>query len=291
MFETLTPVVVPVAIAIAIGYVWKKAQWPYNTDMVSRLIMWVGAPCLIVSVLVESDVSQAVLEQMFWVSLCLLGVTAFVGLVILLTFKLPVRNFLVPLVFPNAGNMGLPVCLFAFGDQGLVYALAIFMVFSFLHFTVGMALLSGQSVVKETFRNPIIWAILLALYLIYGQISLPFWAQNTVANLGGFTIPLMLITLGVSLADLSLNNFFKGAVLALLRLLIGVAVGWGVAESFGLQGVAKGVTILQSAMPVAVFNYLFALRYSRDPQTVASMVFVSTLASFILIPAVLLYII
>ena len=289
MFDTLIPVIAPVAIAVAIGFIWKKANWPYHTEMVTRLIMWVGAPCLIVSVLVNNAVSPSVLEQMFMVSLALIAVTGLLSCIVLMVARQSIRNFLVPLVFPNAGNMGLPMCLFAFGEQGLVFALAIFMVFSLLHFTLGVALLSGRSVFRDMFRNPIIYAIALALYLIYGQVSMPLWAANTVTNLGGFTIPLMLITLGVSLADLSVNNFFKGVLLAALRLLMGAGVGWAVATVFGLQGVAKGVTIIQSAMPVAVFNYLFALRYNRDPQTVASMVLVSTLFSFLLIPWILVY--
>jgi len=78
---------------------------------------------------------------------------------------------------------------------------------------------------------------------------------------------------------------------AVARLAIGVTVGWGVATGFGLSGVAKGVVILQSAMPVAVFNYLFAVRYGREPQVVAGMVVVSTLLSFVLLPLLLVYVI
>jgi predicted permease len=47
------------------------------------------------------------------------------------------------------------------------------------------------------------------------------------------------------------------------------------------------VVTLQSAMPVAVFNYLFALRYDRSPQLVAGAVLMSTVAAFIVLPALL----
>ena len=43
-------------------------------------------------------------------------------------------------------------------------------------------------------------------------------------------------------------------------------------------------------MPVAVFNYLFALRYNRMPETIAGSVVISTLISFATLP-VLLYLV
>jgi hypothetical protein len=70
---------------------------------------------------------------------------------------------------------------------------------------------------------------------------------------------------------------------------LGALAGWAVAVAFGLTGTARGVVIVQSAMPVAVFNYLFAQRYGREPQVVAGMVMVSTLLSFLLIPLLLVY--
>ncbi|MCG8534177.1 MAG: AEC family transporter [Pseudomonadales bacterium] len=291
MFNTLLPVMAPVAISIFIGFIWRKMAWPYDTEMVTRLIMWVGAPCLIVSTLVKTDVSQAVLESMAWVSLAVVGATLLLCWIMLKITRQPVRDFLGPLTFPNAGNMGLPVCLFAFGNEGLVLALAVFMVLSLVHFTVGIALVSGRSVVREMVSNPIIYSIALAVGVIYTDLSLPRWVANTVGLLGDITIPMMLLTLGVSLASMNMNSLFKGGFWGTVRLAVGVLVGWGVATAFQLQGVTKGVVIIQSAMPVAIFNYLFAMRYGRSPQVVASMVMVSTLLSFALIPLLLVYVI
>jgi predicted permease len=56
----------------------------------------------------------------------------------------------------------------------------------------------------------------------------------------------------------------------------------------GLEGTMRGVTILQSAMPVAVFNYLWALRYNNSPEEVAAMVLGSTVLAFIALPLLLL---
>jgi predicted permease len=47
--------------------------------------------------------------------------------------------------------------------------------------------------------------------------------------------------------------------------------------------------VLQAAMPVAVFNYLLALKYKRSPQVIAGLVFCSTLLSFVSLPLVITY--
>ena len=69
---------------------------------------------------------------------------------------------------------------------------------------------------------------------------------------------------------------------------MGVAVGFGIAHLFGLEGAARAIVSLQSAMPVAVSSYLFAQQYKRRPEEVAGMVVVSTVVSFVTLPLLLL---
>jgi predicted permease len=117
----------------------------------------------------------------------------------------------------------------------------------------------------------------------------PEWVNNATRLLGGITIPLLLITLGFSLARLKVANLGTSLFLALVRLAIGLAVGHAVVEILGLEGIARGVVILQAAMPNAVFNYLFAKQYDAEPEGVAGMVVVSTLLTFATLPLLLWY--
>ena len=116
-----------------------------------------------------------------------------------------------------------------------------------------------------------------------------FEAQAT-QLLGNLGIPLMLLTLGVSLARLRVVGLARGITLSVLRLVMGLAIGLVVAELFTLEGVARGVFILGCAMPVAVFNYIMAERYGRRSSDVASMVVISTAISFATLPLLLLII-
>ena len=74
---------------------------------------------------------------------------------------------------------------------------------------------------------------------------------------------------------------------ALLRLGLGFAGGVGVAMLFVFEGAARGVIIIQSAMPAAVFNYLWAQVYGRDHVAVAGVVVLSTVIAFVLLPGIL----
>jgi hypothetical protein len=97
----------------------------------------------------------------------------------------------------------------------------------------------------------------------------------------------MLLALGVSLARLQLGRLRVSLFVALLRLCVGFAGGLAIAALFGLEGAARGALIIQSAMPAAVFNYLWAQAHGRDPAAVAGVVVLSTVLAFLLMPLLL----
>jgi predicted permease len=191
-------------------------------------------------------------------------------------------------MFPNAGNMGLPLCLFAFGEEGLTLAIVFFAVFSIAQFTIGVSIAAGDLSLKRLLRMPLPYAVLLSMPFVATQTPAPAWLANTLELVGGLTIPLMLLALGVSLARLQVSSLGRSALLAGLRLgggvLIGVALGW----ILDLEPAMRGVFIIQCAMPVAVFNYLFAQLYGRKPEEVAGAIVLSTGVSFLTLPLLLL---
>jgi predicted permease len=109
-----------------------------------------------------------------------------------------------------------------------------------------------------------VYAGLLSVLLIMTGWELPRWMQNTVSMLGDIAIPLMLITLGASLSQIKLRFALHSLGMGTMRLLLGFGIGWLVAELLDLKGLARGVLIIQSSMPVAVFNYL--LPSMRNPR-------------------------
>ena len=94
--------------------------------------------------------------------------------------------------------------------------------------------------------------------------------------MGNCAVPLMLLSLGVALSRLRVAGIGRALAMSALRLGLGFAVGLAVATAMGLEGTLRGVVMLESAMPVAVFNYLWAVRYNTAPEVVAGMVLAST---------------
>jgi hypothetical protein len=193
-------------------------------------------------------------------------------------------------LFGNIGNMGLPLCLFAFGESGLALGLVIFLTIYTIQMSLGIMLVAGRGNVTSLLKQPVLWATALSVYLVSSGQSLPLWLDNTTSLMGGFAIPLMLLTLGVSLANLKVTEWKHSLVFSTIRVAGGFGLGLLVANLFGLEGVERGVLILQSSMPVAVFNYLLALRYHREPGEVAGMVVLSTVLAFILLPFIVKFV-
>ena len=287
MLLTLWNIIAPVLLCAGLGYFWARAGKPFDTQMVTSLVTTVTTPCLIVATLGKTDLDMAVLTQVAGAALAVMLATLALAALAIRFSGEPFRVFLPSLTFPNTGNMGIPLCLLAFGDAGLAQSLAWMMVYSVAHFSLGMAIVSGNGFSWALFRHPILLSVFLAVAMVGFQLRLPEWLFNTVSLIGDVTIPLMLITLGVSLSQLKVHHLGKGATFAALRLAIGFAVGLTVAEVMNLDGALRGVALIESTMPVAVFNYLLARTYNRGAEEVAAMVVFSTLLAFLVLPFLL----
>lgn len=290
MFEQLVSIIAPVLICAVIGYGWAYKGRPFDTEMVTHLVTAVGVPCLVFTTLVNVDIDLDALGRMAGATFAAVGLMGVVGAVILKLWGQSVRAFLPSMVFPNTGNMGLPLAMLAFGPEGMALAVAYFTVCIIFQFTLGVALSAGVVSVQALLRVPTIYAMASALAFKFWDLSVPAWAANTIEILSGFTIPLMLITLGISLQQLKVGQFLKSSVVAVVRLLLGFGAAMGIGLLMGFDGPMMGVLILQSTMPVAVFNYLFAKRYETEPEAVAGAVVLSTVMSFATLPILMWYI-
>ena len=280
-------VLAPTVVAVGLGWAWARWGMPLDRRPVTELITKIGAPCLVFSGLVSVDLDLERVLQMAGATLAALGLFGLVGAAVLGLAGLQRSTFLNPLIFGNVGNMGLPLCLFAFGPEGLALALCVFAVVSIVHYTLGVAIWSGEWSLSGLFREPLSWSALLAAAVLGFDLTPPRWVMNTTQLLGGFTVPLMLLTLGMAISELRVRDLRRHTALGVARLSMGVAVGFGLAAALGLEGVTRGVFVLECSMPVAVFNYLMAQRYAREPEEVAGVVVVSTLLAFAGLPFLL----
>jgi len=289
LFAELAAIVAPIFVAAGIGFLWARLRQPFEAEFVTNLVTQVGTPFLVFAALTKLPLPMAVIGEMAGAALAAFAGFALIGVAVLRAMRLPFHSYLPALIFPNAGNMGLPLCLFAFGQKGLALAIVFFAVHSTLQFTIGVSIAAGTANPGRLLRLPLIYAVAVALVFIATGTTVPKWLANTAELIGGLTIPMMLLAMGVSLARLQIASLRRSLTLSLVRLLSGAGVGLGVGWLLGLGQPATGVLAIQSAMPVAVFNYLFAQLYRREPTEVASIIVLSTLISFATVPLLLLY--
>ncbi len=293
MLSELLAILAPIVISVGAGFIWGKTGTDFPSDFISRIVMNIGTPCLIISVMAKVEVQPEVMGQVALATAIIMTAMGLFGWALLCWMKLEIATYLPPLVFPNNGNMGLPLCMFAYGQTGLALALGSFMVMMIATFTVGLLIVttSQGGILKRMesiARQPVIHSMVIAVLLLVTGTELPRWISNTLDLLGGIAIPLMTIALGVSLATLKIHFWKRSLFFSLVRVGGGLLLGFIVCELMGLTGVSRNVVLLQSAMPIAVFNYLLALRYDRNPQEVAAMVLVSTLVAFVGLPFLLM---
>jgi len=286
----LFTIIAPVTICALIGFVWTRMGYSFDVNQITVLVTYVGTPCLVFTTFIDVQIDPETFTEMALATVATIVLFTVIGAVILKTFGIGLQNFLPPMVWANMGNMGIPLCLFAFGQEGLALAITYFAVDAVMLFTFGVAFSAGAFSVKRFLKLPFIYAVIAALVFSMGNIEVPRWIANTSELLAGLTIPLMLIMLGVTLGSLKITGMKRTIALSSLRLIMGFGVGWIVAYGFGFEGAARGVLIMQAAMPVAVYNYLFAVRYNRAPDEVAGMIVISTLMSFLTLPMLLWYV-
>lgn len=290
LIASLFAVLAPVFCMAAIGYVWIKSGRTLDTNQFTPIVVYIGSPCLVFSTLMKSGVGLEPMAEIAVVAILAHVAALAMGAGILTLLKLPIRAFLPSLMLPNTGNMGLPLCLFAFGEVGLALGIAYFTISSLIQFTAGISIAAGGLSLRRFLSTPHIYVVLAAGALLWTETILPVWLTNTVTLIGQFTIPMMLLFLGVSLARLTVESVGRAMILSVVRIMGGLAVGLLLVWGFQLEGVAAGVVLLQSSMPVAVFNYLFAQYYNNNPSEVAGLVVVSTLMSFATLPILLYFI-
>jgi predicted permease len=290
MLAQLSGILLPVFALAAVGYGWRRLGFPFEREFVTRVIMNVSGPCLIVDSLARLTLPMDIFLRMAAGAVTMFVVTVAVSWFALRLAGLSIRSFLPALAIGNTGNLGLPLCLFAFGQEGLGLAVAVYVTNSVGQFTLTPMLQSQTSPLKTLATTPVVYGALIGTAVLFSGAALPEWVMTTIGLLGNLMIPLMLLALGNTLGGLHVKRLSFATAWGVVRLLVGFGVAYAVSLLFGIEGVAQGVLVLQGAMPAAIFNYLFAARYDRHPDEVAGIVLMSTLVSALSLPLLVTFV-
>ena len=282
-------IMLPIVAIVALGTLLGRTS-VINMSTANYLNLDVFVPALVFSAL--SDKTFSLVPH---ISLALAGlmIVLLAGLIALLIAKVtnyPFRTIAPPMMFHNAGNVGLPIMSLAFGKQGLVTGLVLFLVGNLMHYGLGTYILSANQGIKIMLRQPVIWAAVFALAFNASSIVIPESIMLPITMLGQIAIPLMLFSLGVRIASIDFQEWKVGLLFAVLTPAVGFMIALALVMLFEFTAVQAGSLLLFGTLPPAVMNFLFAERFNQEPKSVASIVLLGNLFAMITLPIALAYV-
>ena len=292
IYLKLFEVLFPVFFVVGIGYYLGKKNPKIDTAFITNFAANIGTPAMILYALNPVNISFDVFKYYF--GYYVIAIIGFILIGILCLFIQNTKDIvreLPPLIMPNTGNMGLPICLFAYGSQGLGVSASISALIILCHFTLGVFLAARKFSIDVIIKSPPFYAIIVAVILLYYDFHLPVFIENTTFLLMYATIFLILMSLGIALTRFKVFSFKKALICSIGRVIVGPIIGFLLIKYFKLTGFAAGVLLIQCSMPSAVLNYLVASMYSPKKiiDSVASTIVVSTVMSFFTIPVVVFF--
>jgi len=292
IYLKLFEVLFPVFFVVGIGYYLGKKNPKIDTTFITTFAANVGTPSMIIYALNPLNITFDVFKNYFgYYIIAIIGFCIIGAIFLFFQNTKDIIRELPPLIMPNTGNMGLPICLFAYGSQGLGVSAAISALIILCHFTLGVFLAARKFSIDVIIKSPPFYAIIISVILLYYDFHLPVFIENTTFLLMYATIFLILMSLGIALTRFKVFSFKKALIGSVARVIIGPMIGFLLIKYFKLTGFAAGVLLIQCSMPSAVLNYLVASIYSPKKiiDSVASTIVVSTLMSFITIPIVVFF--
>ena len=154
-------VIFPVFFVIGVGYYLGKKNPKFDTNFITTFAGNIGTPAMIFYTVTTTGISLSIFTNYFVYALIMIGGFAVIGLIFLFLLKKDLSMELPPLILPNTGNMGIPICLFAYGTQGLGVASAIASVIILFHFTLGIFLAKKKFSLDIVIKSPPVYLSLI----------------------------------------------------------------------------------------------------------------------------------
>ncbi len=286
MLLRIISILFPLFAIVALGYwVGKKAK--PDLAHANKLNMDVFVPALVFAALASKPFRPENDIPLLVATLVMVIGSGLVAWGIARALRIDVKTLVPPVMFNNCGNLGLPLAVLAFGEQALAPMIVMFMASNLLHFSFGAWLLDHRVRMVTIWKVPSVMATFAGL--IVGMAGIPVWEPLLISikMVGDIAIPLMLIGLGVRLADSQISSVRLGLIGAVVRPVVGMAIAAILIMLYDFPPLQKALVLVFGALPPAVLNYIFAERYGQEPDKVASMVLIGNVAAILFLSVAL----
>ena len=287
IIAVLTNNILPIFIVAGFGYALRR--WGgLEKQPLSRIVFYCFSPCLVFSSLVSSQLPGRELADIALFTILMVAVMG--GLAwgtgrVLRLSRTQRAAMLLTVMFVNGGNYGLTLNQLRYGDAGLARAVVYYTTSTMILYTVGIFIAStGQVSWRESlgrlWKMPPVYAAVLAIIVYSFHVTIPTPIMRGIEVAGSGAIPVMLVVLGMQMADMQGGPATKLAVPTItLRLIVAPLIAVGVATLVGLTGLSRSTSIIEASMPPAVFNIILATEFGLQPSAVTSIVVIATLLS------------
>ncbi len=259
-------------------------------SVISEVVIYIGLPALVLTSMLEKKIILMNAAKVWGSAVLIVVGCAIVAWIVFKIIRQKHSGLYVPISIMNSVNIPFPIIFLVYGSEGLFAATLFMMPASILAYTMGIYIASGKDwrgSLKEVFKIPPIYAAVLGLLLNMFDIAMPEIITRPLSIIGLMTVPLVLLVLGSNLSKVRITSVPTTLLASFLRVGVGLGFGFLAVSLFGLTGVLRAVVILDSAMPAAVNASIIATKYDNEAELVSSVVFVTTIASLVVIPFLL----
>ena len=295
-------IIVSIIVMILIGALSKKIGLLKENDVetLNNIVLNIALPCMIFNALYTADVSLlprlSILTVYMLITSLIVGVLTYLLLNFLGWDRKKIWSLVIVVVLGNTGFLGYPITQGIFGNEGMIRAVfcdistsIIFVVLSFI------LILIFDGEIKVAIRKILtfvpLWSIILGIIFNIFSIPITSVGSTVVTYLAGATIPLIMISLGLSLNFDGLRNHFKEAGLAsFIKLIIYPLIALGVLSLLNITGFERTIGFVEAAMSSAMLGLVLAVSYKLDWELTSDCIFTSTVFSLVTIPIFLMFI-
>ncbi|MFQ3545988.1 AEC family transporter [Halobacillus rhizosphaerae] len=288
-------VVLPVLLIFGAGYLIQKMA-RLDIKSVSTIALYIMLPCLVFKTFYNAELNSEYLMMLVF-SILLLAA-------ILLINKVAAKikgydtsmesGLILSTAFMNSGNYGAPIILFAFGDEGFVYSVSFLVLQAIIMNFFGVYYAAkGTSGLKmaviSVLKMPPTYAVLIALVMNLGSITMPENLMSSVNLLADATIPMVMVVLGMQLAGISVKSmeWTKVSYASIVRLVASPIIAFALTLVLPMSDLMASVLIVSAAMPSAATTTIYAVQFNAKPELVSSITLMTTLFSVVTIPILL----
>ena len=255
-------------------------------------------PCMVFSALYSADLSLlSTLGILPFIILASSFITGTITYLILRKFNIDEKRLwsvVVAVMIANTAFMGYPINLGIFGQEGLLRAIfcdiATLIIFLILSFVLSMKFGgSKKSAIKKIALFPSLWAVILGILFNFLNVPIGPVLENTVNYLGNGSIPLIMLSLGVSIDFSGLTRSRNMIIFtSIMKLIIYPIIAFAFASILGLVDLQFKISVIEAAMPSGMLSLVLAISYKLDFELTSDCILIDTVISLVSLPVIIM---